>query len=53
MAHEVHDQHGHIHGAGHVRICHAGHVDYLHDGYLRYAHEGHGDDHGRVEVEAA
>jgi hypothetical protein len=47
MAHNIHDQHEHVHGnsCGHTKIQHHDHVDYLHDGHLHAAHDGHYDEH--------
>ena len=46
MAHHVHENHTHQHGAGcgHTAIQHGDHVDYLHDGHLHKAHDGHYDE---------
>lgn len=44
--HEIHDEHGHVHGmgCGHVAVAHDDHVDYLHGGHSHRAHESHWDE---------
>ena len=53
MAHQIHNNHTHVHGenCGHARIKHEGHVDYLHDGHLHSPHDDQYDEHA-IAVDA-
>ncbi|MEM7639191.1 MAG: hypothetical protein AAF269_09015 [Pseudomonadota bacterium] len=51
MAPELHADHMHGAGDGHMMVPHGDHFDYVHDGHLHYVHGDHVDDHGPVTVE--
>ena len=47
LAHEVTDQHPHVHGedCGHPAVPHGDHVDYVHNGHRHAPHGAHYDEH--------
>lgn len=46
MAHRIHGNHDHVHGAGcgHTQIRHGNHSDFIHDGHLHSIHDSHIDE---------